>query len=74
MNLVLFIEQLGDKKAADVLGAKVRTVKSWRLRVRFPRHTIAQDLIRASGGKLTMKGIYEGAEHRRFAGRTLDAS
>lgn len=66
MNLVLFIEQLGDKKAAHVLGMKVRTVKSWRLKIRFPRHTIANDLIRASGGKLTMKGIYDGAECRRL--------
>jgi uncharacterized protein YjcR len=53
ITLQQFIEELGDDKAAEVLGVKVRTVASWRRGERWPRSRAISALIERSGGRLS---------------------
>ena len=39
---------LGDRRAAEVLGVKRRTVKSWRLGLRMPRPAVARAITERS--------------------------
>lgn len=58
MTLPDFIAEVGDQKAAELFRAPVRTVQSWRRRERYPRPSTAQQIIGATGGRVTMQGIY----------------
>jgi hypothetical protein len=58
MKLPDYIKKHGDEKCARLFGSKVRTVGAWRRRERYPRPSKAQEMIVASGGELTMAGIF----------------
>lgn len=56
MDLIEYLEKMGDEKAANLFGVKKRTVMSWRLRERTPRPKQAQIITERS--PVTMEGIY----------------
>lgn len=58
MTLSEFIAEVGDRTAAELFRAPVRTIQSWRRRERYPRPATAQEIIGATDGRVTMQGIY----------------
>jgi len=58
MTLPDYIKKHGDEKCANLFGAKLRTIGSWRRRERYPRRDKAQEMVVASKGELTMTGIF----------------
>lgn len=59
MNLAKYIEVTGDAESAALFKTKERTVKSWRLRERFPRRNAALRIVKVTKGIVTLAGIYE---------------
>lgn len=57
-SLASFIAEVGDEKAADLFGVKLRTVESWRRGERTPRPKQAQQIIAAADGRLDFQSIY----------------
>ena len=53
-----YLRAIGDEEAANVLGVKPRTVKSWRLGDRIPRPTQARVIV--SRAPVSMSDIYGG--------------
>lgn len=58
LSLPQLIAQFGDAEFADLLGAPIRTVQSWRRRERLPRPEQAREIVRLAGGRITFDGIY----------------
>ena len=58
MDLRQYIGTLGDDAAAKVLGISARAAKSYRLGMRLPRPAKASQMVKRSGGKLTLEAIY----------------
>jgi hypothetical protein len=56
MNLIEYIELIGDEKAAKIWGVEERTVQSWRLKERTPRPEHAKKIVDTS--PVTYEGIY----------------
>lgn len=63
-SLPEFIESVGDEAAAELFGAKVRTVQSWRRRERYPRPEQARQIVEATGGAVDFAGIFAGEAER----------
>lgn len=59
MDLRGYLTHVGDKKAAQILNAKRRTVKAWRLGTRFPRKEWRQRIAKATGGLVTFAETYD---------------
>lgn len=53
-----YIEAIGDAAAATLFHVSERRAKSWRLGTRLPKPGKAKAMVEATGGKLTMEGIY----------------
>ena len=53
----IYLADLGDERAAEVLKCKRRTIKSWRLGDRFPRPREALKIV--ARGVVTMDDIYK---------------
>ncbi len=58
MPLPDLIAEVGDAEFAQLLGAPIRTVQSWRRRERLPRPEQAREIVRLFGGRITFDGIY----------------
>lgn len=62
ITLPKFIEEAGDKAAANLFGVTPRTAQSWRLGDRTPRKDQAQIIIEKTKrhrlGSVTYEGIY----------------
>lgn len=60
MSLLLpqLIAEIGDTEFAEMLGAPVRTVQSWRRRERLPRPEQAREIVRIANGRINFDGIY----------------
>ena len=58
-TLCRFIDEVGDKAAAEIAGISVRTAASYRLGERVPRPDIAQRFV--DTGRVTWEGIYKPA-------------
>lgn len=58
LSLPDFIARLGDEKAAELFGVKLRTVQSWRRRERMPRAEQARRIICAADGEVSYAGIF----------------
>lgn len=54
------LESIGDAKASEQLGVKVRTVKAWRLGARKPRPEQAQEI--AARWPISLEDIYVARE------------
>lgn len=51
-GLQKFIAEVGDEKASEIFGEKLRTVRSYRYGSRWPRLNKVEGMIKKSGGKL----------------------
>ena len=58
MTLAEYIKQFGDLDAAKLFGVKERTAASWRRGERRPRPEVAASIVAATGGEVTLDGIY----------------
>lgn len=58
MTLQEFIARKGDAVIAQQLGAKPRTVASWRRGERLPRPHQARRLVELSEGALSLDAVY----------------
>ena len=58
-TLKQFIEEHGEEAAAERLGVSVRAISSWRYGARFPRSRDIPELIRRSGGELTLQSFFD---------------
>lgn len=58
MDLKTFIEKHGDDECAKLFGSPVRTVASWRRKERTPRPKKAYEIVRLTGGEVSIDGIY----------------
>lgn len=56
----IYLTDLGDLRASEVLGRKVRTIQSWRRGERRPRPTDAADIV--ARGVVSMDDIYKPVE------------
>jgi DNA-binding transcriptional regulator YiaG len=56
MNLIDFLQKVGDEKAARLFGVAPRTVRSWRVGARSPRKRTAAVIVKRS--PVTYAGIY----------------
>lgn len=61
-TLPRFIDEIGDERAAELFGVKVRTVAGWRRGERIPRPKRALQIIAATNrhpaGPVGWDGIY----------------
>jgi hypothetical protein len=60
MNLVLYIQEVGDNQAAKEFGVKPRTTASWRRRERYPKRPKALEIARIKNWSIEQ--IY-GSQH-----------
>jgi DNA-binding transcriptional regulator YdaS (Cro superfamily) len=58
MDLSKYIETIGDHAASKLFGVSYWTARSWRLGTRVPRARKAREVVRATGGKVGLSGIY----------------
>ena len=58
MTLRDFIAAIGEQAAANLFGASVFTIRSWRKGTRHPRAEMAQRIVALTGGRVTFAGIY----------------
>ena len=58
ITLSEYIQQVGHKKVAKMVGASASTVQAWRYHNRVPRVIQAKKLIDSSHGFLTWESIY----------------
>jgi hypothetical protein len=56
MNLITYIEQIGDAKAAHEFGTTERAAASWRRRERFPSLKKAREISALKGW--TLEQVY----------------
>ena len=62
MKLSAYIESIGDRAFAQVIGASRRAVTDWRLGNRLPRPRAAQRIVKASKGAVSLSDIYGSAK------------
>ena len=58
MTLADYIRKHGNKRCADLFGVSEAAVKSWRCGLRSPRPETANQIVRLTGGEVTLAGIY----------------
>ena len=63
MNLSDYIKQVGEHHAAKLFGVSVYAIKSWRYGQRAPRPDKANEIVAATGGAVTLSGIYNKQSH-----------
>lgn len=57
-KFIEFIKRQGVRQVADLCGATPRAVESWRYGARRPRPEMANAIVAASAGELTLQDIY----------------
>lgn len=67
MNLPDYIKANGHKRCADLFGVSVATIKAWRWGARSPRPDKANQIVMATGGEVTLAGIYAQAPSKSEA-------
>lgn len=58
MDLVSYIREVGNDRAAKTLKVKPRRILAWRYGVRRPRPEKAIEIEKLTGGVVTFKEIY----------------
>jgi hypothetical protein len=58
MNLAEYIKDVGHEEAAKLFGVSIFTVKSWRWGLRTPRPAKANEIVRLTGGAVSLAGIF----------------
>lgn len=71
MRLDDYIRTVGEERAASVLRASIRAIRSWRYGARRPGPLKALDIERATGGIVTFLDIYDpdASQKRKRKGR-----
>lgn len=67
MTLPEYIKQVGHARAAALFGVSEATVKAWRWGARSPRPEKANQIVMATGGEVTLAGIYSQKPERAVA-------
>lgn len=60
MRLKDYIETMGDRAFADWIGVSRRIVTDWRNGNRIPRPKAARQIVKKTGGRVSLADIYDG--------------
>ena len=58
MNLPDYIKEHGTERCATLFGVSKATIKAWRWGYRSPRPEAANRIVAATGGEVSLAGIY----------------
>jgi len=61
MDFKLYLANVGDKTAAQLLATKERTIRAWRTGERQPTSAKALKIVAATNGKVTLSDIFKAA-------------